>query len=70
MSCGRRRTDSCPASLRLVGWTAPGGAAHVVCHGYPELYPPQLVLERLVPVTQRRLELVRAGTNKAEQSNS
>ena len=32
--------------------------------------PPQLVLERLVPVVQRRLELVRAGANKAEQSNS
>ena len=30
----------------------------------------QLVPERLVPVVQRRLELVRAGANKAEQSNS
>ena len=30
----------------------------------------QLVLEHLVPVVQRRLELVRAGVNKAEQSNS
>ena len=33
-------------------------------------YPPHLVLERLVPIVQRRLELVRAGANKAEQSNS
>ena len=48
----------------------PWGAAHVVCRGYPVSYPPQLVLERLVPVVQRRLELFRAGTNKVEQSNS
>ena len=59
-----------PARLRLVGWAAPGGAAHVVCRGYPGSYPPQLVSERLVPVVQRHLELVRAGVNKAEQSNS
>ena len=31
---------------------------------------PQLVPERLASVVQRRLELVRAGANKAEQSNS
>ena len=31
---------------------------------------PQLVLERLVSVVQRRLELIRAGANKAEQSKS
>ena len=53
-----------------MGWAAPKGVAHVVCRGYPRLYPPQLVPERLVPVVQRRLELVRAGANKAEQSNS
>ena len=29
-----------PARLRLVGWAAPGGAAHVVCRGYPGSYPP------------------------------
>ena len=70
MSCGRRRPESCPARLRLVGWAAPEGAAHVVCRGYPGSYPPQLVLERLIPVVQRRLELVQAGANEAEQSNS
>ena len=58
---------SCPARLCLVGWAAPKGAAHVVCYGYPGLYPPQLVPERLIPVVQRRLELVRAGANRAEQ---
>ena len=31
--------------------------------------PPQLVPEHLVPVVQRRLELVRAGANDAEQSS-
>ena len=56
--------------LRLVGWTTPDGAAHVVCRVYPGLYPPQLVPERLVSVVQRCLELVRAGANEAEQSNS
>ena len=61
---------SYPARLRLMGWAAPGGAAHVVCCGYPGSYPPQLVPERLVSVVQRRLKLVRAGANKAEQSNS
>ena len=70
MSCGRRRPESCLASLRLVGWAALEGVAHVVCRGYPGSYPPQLVPERLVPVVQRRLELVKAGANKAEQSNS
>ena len=53
-----------------MGWAAPKGAAHVVCYGYPGLYPPQLVPERLIPVVQRRLELVRADANTAEQSNS
>ena len=53
-----------PARLRLVGWAAPEGAAHVVCRGYPGSYPPQLVLERLVPIVQRRLELFRAGANQ------
>ena len=61
---------SCPARLHLVGWAAPGGVAHVVCRGYPGSYPPQLVPERLVPVVQRCLELVRAGADKAKQSNS
>ena len=61
---------SCPARLRLVGWAAPGGIAHVFYHGYPGSYPSQLVPEHLVPVVQRRLELVQAGTNKAKQSNS
>ena len=60
----------CTVGLRLVGWTAPGSAAHVVCRGYPGSYPPQLVLERLVSAVQRRLELIRAGINKAEQSDS
>ena len=32
--------QSCaPARLRLVGWAAPRGAAHVVCRGYPGSYP-------------------------------
>ena len=35
-----------------------------------EVVPPQLVLERLVSTVQRRLELVRVGVNKAEQSDS
>ena len=70
MSCGRRRAELCPARLHLVGWATPRGVAHVVCHGYPGLYPPQLVPERLVSVVQHRLELVRAGANKAEQLNS
>ena len=70
MSCGRLQAESCPARLLLVGWAALRGVAHVVCHGYPGSYPPQLVPEHLVPVVQRRLEIVRAGANKAEQSNS
>ena len=64
MSCRRRRAKSCPTRLRLVGWAAPEGAAHVVCRGYPGSYPPQLVPERLVPIVQHRLELVRAGANQ------
>ena len=48
----------------------PKGTAHVVYRGYPGSYPLQLVPERLVPVVQRRLVLVRAGANKAKQSNS
>ena len=39
MSCGTRRAVPCTVSLRLVGWTAPGSAAHVVCRGYPGWYP-------------------------------
>ena len=58
-----RKASSC-------GLGRPWGAAHVARHGYPGSYPPQLVPERLVPVVQRRLQLVRAGANKAEQSNS
>ena len=69
MPCGRRRPESCLASLRLVGWAALEGVAHVVCRGYPGSYPPQLVPERLVLVVQRRLKLVRAGANNAEQSS-
>ena len=53
------------ASSRGLGH--PRGVAHVVCRGYLGSYPPQLVPERLVPVVQRRLELVRAGANEAEQ---
>ena len=70
MSCERRRPESCPARLCLVGWVAPEGTTHVVCGGYPGLYPTQLVPEHLVPIVQRRLELVQAGANEAEQSNS
>ena len=70
MSYGRRRAESCPARLHLVGWAALEGAAHVICRGYLGSYPPELVPERLVPIVQRRLELVRASANKAEQSNS
>ena len=29
--------------LDLVGWATPGGAAHVVYHGYPGAISPQLV---------------------------
>ena len=25
-----------------MGWTSPGGAAHVYCRGYLRLYPPQV----------------------------
>ena len=70
MSCERRRAESCLARLLLVGWATPRGVAHVVCRGYPGSYPPQLVPEHLVPVVQRRLELVRAAVNDAEQSSS
>ena len=70
MACGARRAAPCSARLHLVGWATPGGAAHVVYRGYPGSYPPQLVPERLVPVVQRRLELVRVGVNNAEQSDS
>ena len=59
-------TDLVVSSGYLVGWAAPEGAAHVVCHGYPGSYPPQLVPERLVSAVQRRLELIRAGVNKAK----
>ena len=70
MPCGRRRAESCPARLLLVGWTTPGGVAHVACHGYPGSHPPQLVPKRLISAVQRRLELIRVGVNKAEQSDS
>ena len=70
MSYGRHRAESCPVRLHLVGWDAPGVTTHVVCCGYPRSYPPQLVLEHLVPIVQHRLELVRAGANEAEQSNT
>jgi hypothetical protein len=66
MSCGRRRAESCPTRLLLVGWATLRGASHVVCRGYPGSYTPQLVPERLVPVVQ----LVRASANNAEQSSS
>ena len=62
--------DQCHACLYLVGWATSDGVAHVLSYGYRGSYPPQLVLERLVSVVQRRLELVRAGANKAEQSDS
>ena len=71
MPCGTRRAVPCTVGLRLLmGWTAPDSATHVVCRGYPRSYPPQLVPERLVFTVQRRLELVRVGVNKAEQSDS
>ena len=70
MSCDARRAVSCTVGLRIMGWTAPGSAAHVVYRGYPESYPPPLVSERLVSIVQRRLELVPAFVNKAEQSDS
>ena len=70
MSCGRRRAESCLARLLLVGWATPRGAAHVVYRGYLGSYTPQLVPERLVPIVQHHLELVRAGANNAEQSSS
>ena len=70
MSSGARRAAPCSVRLRLVGWTTLGGTTHVVCHGYPGSYLLQLVSERLVSDVQRRLELVRVGVNKAEQSDS
>ena len=70
MPCGARRAVPCTIGLRLVGWTTPRSATHVVCHGYPRSYPPQLVPERLVFTVQCHLGLVRAGVNKAEQSDS
>jgi hypothetical protein len=48
----------CAASHHLVGWTVPGGVAHVLCHGYLGLYPPQLVPERLVSIWRRHLDQV------------
>ena len=58
MSCGNRRAESCPIRRYLVGWVAPEGTTHVVCGGYPGLYPTQLVPEHLVPIVQRRYALV------------
>ena len=46
----------CTSSLDLVGWTSPGGAAHVLSYGYRGSYPPKLVPERLVSAEQRHLE--------------
>ena len=66
MSCGRHRAESCPTRLLLVGWATPRAAAHVVYRGYSGSYTPQLVSERLVPIVQRRLELVQAVAKKAE----
>ena len=37
---GVLRSALSSARLRLMGWTTPGGAAHVVCHGYPGSYIP------------------------------
>ena len=59
-----------PHKASSCGLGHPSGRSHVVCRGYLRSYPPQLVPERLVPIVQHRLELVRAGANKAEQSNS
>ena len=70
MSCGRHRAESCLTKLLLVGWATHRGIAHMVCHGYSGLYTPQLVPKHLTPIVQRHLELVRAGANKTEQSNS
>jgi len=70
VSCGGAEQSRDPQGFFFVGWAAPGGAAHVVGRGYPGSYPPQLVPERLVPVVQRRLELLRAGANRAEQKDS
>ena len=39
MPCGVRRSEPCAASIDVVGWTVPDGAAHVPCHGYLGLYP-------------------------------
>ena len=50
--------NQCRARLDLVGWATSDGAAHVLSYGYQGSYPPQLVLEGLVSVVQRRLELV------------
>ena len=41
MSYGRRRADSCPTRLLLVGWATPRGVAHVVRRGYLGSYTPQ-----------------------------
>ena len=49
-----------PRKASSCGLGRSGGAAHMVCRGYPGSYPPQLVPERLVPVEQRRLEQVLA----------
>jgi hypothetical protein len=48
MSCGARRLVPCAASLDVMGWASSGGATHVYSRGYPGVYPPQLVPERLV----------------------
>jgi hypothetical protein len=58
---------SCAARLDLVGWATSDGAAYVLRRGYPGVYPPQLVPERLVSTEQRRLELVQVVQRVADQ---
>jgi len=70
MSYSTRRAVPCTVSLRLVGWTAPSGVAHAVYRGYLGSYLLQLVPECLVSIVQRRLEIIRAGVNKAKRSDS
>ena len=67
MTCGSHRATPSTAFHRLVGWVSPEGAAQVGSHGYPGLYPPQLVLEHLVPIEQRCVELVRAVYLESDQ---
>jgi hypothetical protein len=67
MSCGMRRVVLSAASLHLMGWTIPIGAAHAHHHGYLGSGAPQLVPERLVSTWRCHLGQVQAICHEADQ---